>query len=95
MTNDIIEGVDQGRYYVGSNGNIYDSYNNSYLRIYADRVGYCNVNLHTSNGTKANVIFDALGMTFSSKEEKESMRHKVDSIEEHKAYKDISKNYKF
>lgn len=244
ITNEIIEGVDQGRYYVGSNGNIYDSCTNSYLHIYADRAGYCNVNLHTSNGTKrfllhrivgmafingdrslqinhkngfkfnnydenlewatprenlmhaldtglnyrgedkpnailtndeahtickmleehknyyeisealgykyeeikdilidikrrkswktiscnynfsndkisnersltyeqvnqicriyeenpkatASVIFNALGMTFNSKEEKESMRHKVDSIKEHKAYKDISKNYNF
>lgn len=43
----------------------------------------------------ASVIFNALGLTFADKKERERMRHIVDSIKEKKAYKDISKEYNF
>ena len=49
----------------------------------------------TNPKATASTIFKALNMEFDNKKERERMRHIVDSIKEHKAYNDISKNYNF
>ena len=64
ITDKMVPGVDQNRYWVSNYGVVFDSRSNRYLDISPTGKGYSSVTLHTSYGKKKYLLHRLVGMAF-------------------------------